>query len=79
MAVTSKSRGKYVVYCNEPHCGWKSTRLGGEDAAYQALSKHNYNKHPGVFPRWDPDFQAREKRRKGLNESDKDQEAVDTS
>lgn len=65
-------RGKIIVSC--AHCSWHSEKVPDESAARDALAYHNYQKHPGVFPRWNPDIHVVEKevkhgRKKGAAEA----------
>jgi len=77
MALLDYSRGKIRVICTRPGCGYKSRPYEDETApdgsgavlvtkelqAHQDLSWHNFYKHPGVYPRWNPKVQTVEQGR----------------
>jgi len=52
--------GKVRVVCTIRGCGWGS-KFGELSAVNLDLAHHNYKKHPGVFPRWNPNVHAVEK------------------
>lgn len=61
MSFFSFCKGKVKAYCTVSFCEWQSEKIGEYQDAYEALSVHNYNRHPGQFPRWNPTIKAIEK------------------
>lgn len=59
--------GKVKVTCD---CGWQSGKEPDEQTARLALAHHNYDKHPGRFPRWNPTVKAVEKTRRQTKPSE---------
>jgi hypothetical protein len=61
MSFFSYCKGKVKVYCTVSFCDWQSEKLEEYGDAYMELSVHNYNRHRGQFPRWNPNIKAIEK------------------
>lgn len=74
-------RGKVQAVCTESWCGWKSGKFPDMSGAHLALAHHNFEDHPGVFPRWNPNFVAAETKRKGAINygNEEDEEGLSTS
>lgn len=61
MAIFDYCRGRVRVYCTASGCG-RSLKGANKADARLALAHHNYQSHPGVFPRWNPNAEAVEER-----------------
>lgn len=73
-------RGKVLISCG--FCPWQSKKVADESAANLELAHHNYQNHPGVFPRWNPEIHVVEKevkRKHGRKNTDKEEEGVSPS
>lgn len=71
-AVFEYHRSRVRVTCTMPGCGKQVYRGESEADARKALGHHNWNLHPNVFPRWNPNAEVFEekKRERRLDASD---------
>lgn len=57
------ARGTVRITCDQQGCPWMSKRAPDMSEARLELAQHNYENHPGVFPRWNLKMRAVESRR----------------
>ena len=65
----SQHRMRFRLVCTVPGCGYATTRFAvskdeDEQQAYLDLAHHNFKRHSGVFPRWNPEAKAIEQQRR---------------